>query len=202
MAWKAIVSRKATQLVGALDEQGFITYVQHERDNFLTKMEEELKDVDEELTELNKKVCRLLLQRRLLQARITSYPEVICAPQEEIVSDWKHLSNHPLVDYLERSMDDKLHVHTKDVLVSDEQGFVRHLGRFIIRIEKFTTVTVWSKYLTHPERRAHPHISKFGLVCFGNVTAEINRLLGNGSEAQVVILVLAWLAEGYDADLG
>lgn len=113
--------------------------------------------------------------------------------------DWNRMRKHPLVERM-LWVDDAVHVHTGPI-VFEHDGRRFDLGRFIIRMEAGYTPSVWAIDHKHPARAMHPHISKTGITCFGNISAALAQAAGEGRAADTLDLMLSWLQDGYDPNL-
>lgn len=113
--------------------------------------------------------------------------------------DWSRIEKMPLVERV-LWVEDAMHVRTKRIIVEYE-GVYYDFGKFMIRMALCDTPAVWALCPTHPERVAHPHISRNGIVCFGNVSVPLAQAAGEGRMADALELMMKWLVEGYDPNL-
>lgn len=201
VALEALPSFQTAPHLPVLDGENVVARSKHISGFYNQRADKKISAVYERINALKKEMNELFTSLRLLQSRRASFPEVYTPNDDDVMAEWTKLEQHPLFDYAEWSLDNCLHIHTKDVLMDSGNGEMRNVGRFVIRVAVFEGVWVWSKYLTHPKRIPHPHIGQSGSVCFGNITQEVERLIVYGTEAEISLLVLDWLGEGYDAGL-
>lgn len=199
-AWKAMVLNEfdfSRNIISSENE--FIEYQNTMYSNLEKGKSDHLEKIDKDIENCSRNLRDLILSRKLLIGDATR--DFAKISKEDSISSWEKLSNHQFIDFLEIPEDDCLHVHTKFILVPDDDGCIRNLGKFIIRIAGFGDVFIWSKCIIHPEGVPHPHISKCGSVCFGNVSLEINRLAAEYKHPELITLIMSWLVEGYEANL-
>lgn len=118
---------------------------------------------------------------------------------EAPVRDWERMQKHPLVKRI-RSVEGAIHIQTRKI-IAEHEGKYYNLGRFMIRLEFGGTPSIWSEHPTHRNRAQHPHISKTGVICFGNIAVPLTQAMGELRMADALELLLNWLCEGYDPNL-
>lgn len=201
-AWNAYVDREKDRLRvdhRSLDTVDDYQVVRSLADNaYQLELKEQIARTDREIASLSSRLVRLQLSRRDLMMRSSNSSLTIGA--QEMALEYQAIIEHPLVERLENNGDDTIWVHTKPVIVTGKDSVKRDLGSFIISVD-VTSVSVWSKRLTHQQRIPHPHINVEGTACYGNITHEINRALGENRRMDAALLVLSWLEEGYDETL-
>lgn len=132
----------------------------------------------------------------LLRPSIARVADVITDPPS-----WDEATGHPLFERM-YTAEHLLHVETKPVVVEG-----RMLDAYTLRFDTSLTNDRWNvviyntKKPLHPLAIPHPHISKHGGVCFGNVGLLIDEALINHNIPRAIKLALQWLAKGYDADI-
>lgn len=118
---------------------------------------------------------------------------------EAPVRDWERMQKHPLVKRI-RSVEGALHLETRRI-IAEHEGKYYNFGKFMLRLELGGTPSIWSEHPTHPKRAQHPHISKTGVICFGNIAVPLTQAMGELRMADALELLLDWLREGYDPNL-
>lgn len=202
VALEALPSFHTAPHLPVLGSENVVTRSNHISGFYNQRADKKISAIHEKIIALKKEMNELYMSLRVLQSRKASFPEVYASKDDDdVMAEWTKLEQHPLFDYAEWSLDNCLHIHTKDVLIDSGNGGIRNVGRFVVRVSVFEGVWIWSKYLTHPKRIPHPHIGQSGSVCFGNITQEVEWLIVYGTEVEISLLVLDWLGEGYDAGL-
>jgi hypothetical protein len=160
----------------------------------------------EEIRNLQQLADRLRRELTLVHSQLQIQLAVAKALKKEpmtidLLPFWEQLQNHPSIERITVSDDATLHYHTTPVYIEDENGALRDVGSFVIRVSDFD-VHIWSTRITHPKGISHPHIaSNENSICFGNVSSEIAKLCAESRDAEAVLLCLRWLTEGYEPTL-
>lgn len=200
LAWQEFhLAEPQPDTAALLDEKKYVSARTSLGERYGEALNEELVRIDSQIDYHMSRVRKLYIERKL-QVNIIS-GGLLGLSESAANSEWKRLQEHHLFDFIEKSTDGHLHLHTKDVCIPDGQGELRYIGRYIIRIKATKKVSIWSKILTHPKKIPHPHIGQTGSICFGNIDLEVSKLIAENRNGELFELILSWLSEGYDATL-
>ena len=173
------------------------------QDSIATMMREAQR---EEIQKLHKEAERLVRELALVHAQLKANVALMKAIElTPIVVDlpplWEQLQHNSSIECITLSHDKVLHYHTAAVYIEDDDGNLRDVGSFTIRVGDFD-VYIWSTRITHPERISHPHIqSSENSICLGNISTEVAKLCAENRKVEAVLLCLRWLTEGYEPSL-
>jgi hypothetical protein len=168
-----------------------------------TRVTQHIKSLDERIQEVEAWLSDLLQEKRtmvkLLQADFYATTYYTDETTHEL---WQALQAHPLVARV-CVVKECIQLYTREISMLDVEGVCRKIGKYCISYSRVEPdVKVWAVYSYHPQGVPHPHISKEGAVCFGNITAELRSIVHEKMQALSVFqLVLQWLTEGYDPTL-
>ncbi len=138
-------------------------------------------------------------ERRVVIATKNAIERYLTDVQANAEADWNALSAHPLIARMHQ-VNGALQIQTKTI-IADHNGRRYRLGRYCIRYSLGQRISVWPLETFHPERVAHPHISKSGIICFGNIEQALAEAAAELRSSEVITMVLRWLVEGYDPRL-
>lgn len=197
LAWNEYVRGKAAQLPTLpeiTNSQAYLERIMNPQ-NMITLLREKLGEIDEEIMQTQRELTRLLAKKAGL---ITAITGTEAREYEDIETGWERLQDSPFLDSMYEASTGTVYYHTKALIIPDTEGKERYIGRLAITIEQPYKVIVWSLDTPHPGDIPHPHVNCYGEVCFGNVTQSVAQLLAEQKEAEVIVLIMRLLAEGYD----
>jgi hypothetical protein len=199
LAWKSFgISRPEPELITSLDQ--YRVLVEAGMLTMPAMLGIKLLGIEEKIGELTEKLTDLHHEKTLILRMKDAQTEIGFARTEEISArDWERMRAHPLVSRMTLE-DEALQVETVNLCLEAE-GKRYRLGPFCIRLPLGGSVSIWSLGPTHPLRQAHPHMSKYGGLCFGNMTTAIASAMGEYRMADALDMILVWLTQGYDPGL-
>lgn len=164
-----------------------------ERD--IKQLREKLDDADERIHQAQCVLTDALAERSSLVATIAGMRNRIKYDPEQT---WEQLQAIPFLDRIVEASNGGVYYISKPLVMLDEDQTERYIGPLGLSIEQPCEILVWSIDNPHPSGVPHPHVSRYGDVCLGNVTQSVAQLMSDQKEAETAALVLRMLAEGYD----
>lgn len=199
-AWEAYLKQEPTDREALSDTQSLAAVMETWSDSFRIKAEQLIQAAEQRVKDAEREYTEALGEWKGAQLAWRVVPEfqkTLKLGHEETLAAWQQVLEHPLTDRIEE-IELGFHLMTKEVVLEHE-GKAYRLGTFGIRLDLEGHFTVWSPNPTHPENEPHPHISRDGTVCYGNVTLAIReRITVKRDYPGAMLMVLDWLAYGYE----
>ncbi len=162
------------------------------------RLESDIEVINDEIREAQERLSKCLTMKRTLLALKRGLESVFNIDPTEA---FMRLHRCEYFDYATITSDGRLHYITKPLTYECDNGDVRYLGRYGIRIQNHESIVVWSIDYPHSSGVIHPHVNAYGDICLGNVSESVYDLMLQGKETDAAILIMRLLAEGYDASL-
>ncbi len=201
-AWNAQLTAAArSELVLPISDPLGYQAVLSMMDKLLPRViEKRLTETDRQIEVLRRRYARLLSERqqfRVMQRGFVTNPYF--GPIEERTKAWKVLQSiEEFKEYAWR--ENGLQILTHPV-VHEYEGIRYVLGVYGARIELEGRVTLWCEHSFHPKGAAHPHISRQGVTCFGNIEFALREAAAEGRLSDAALLLAQWLRHGYEPHL-
>lgn len=164
----------------------------------IARLRDELADADAQIEQAQRILTDGLAKRARLVATIEG---TRARPGFDAEGVWQNLQDSPFLDAVREASNGGVYYCTKPLIMTDETGTERYVGRLAISIERPSDILVWSLDNPHIRGVPHPHVNRYGDLCLGNVTQSVSRLLAEQKEAETAVLIMRMLAEGYDRTL-
>ena len=198
-AWNAQLTAAArSELVLPISDPLGYQAVLSMMDKLLPRViEKRLTETDRHIETLRRRYARLLSDRqqfRVMQRGFVANPYF--GPIEERTKAWKVLQSiEEFSEYTWR--ENGLQIQTQPI-VHEYEGKQYVLGIYGVRMELEGRVTLWCEHSFHPKGAAHPHISKQGVVCFGNIDFALREAAAEGRLSDAALLLAQWFRSGYE----
>ncbi|MBP9669482.1 MAG: hypothetical protein KBE09_04295 [Candidatus Pacebacteria bacterium] len=170
-------------------------------DNLLpTVLAKRIADNDRYLKNLRRQYTRIVAERQQFLLMQKTFEENSCfgKPQERNTA-WRVLKGIPeFKTYTWR--EEGLQILTNHI-VQEYEGVRYLLGVYGARIELAGRVSLWCEHSFHPKGAGHPHISKQGVTCFGNIEFALGDAAAEGRFSDVALLLAQWFRSGYEPHL-
>jgi hypothetical protein len=197
--WNAIVDgfTKKARLLPIKNEQGYREVLYTIDKMLLSDVGRQLKEIDDELETLRSRYTALQIRRHSLhEVRNTWKDKPLYGPSEDRGEAWRVLAS--IKELASFSWDARTFQLKTRMIVQEYGGNLYALGTFGARLDIDGLISVWCEETLHPHGAPHPHISKHGSVCFGNIDFELRDAMAEGRISDAVTLLIRWLTSGYD----
>ena len=198
-AWNAYLEGATPVHVEPIDTvEEYINHAQKLQAKHVSAVDVIISDIDDRVRTAMRRIEELRREQLIFRAVKRGLESVASSEtrEDDLTAQFDALKANTLLARF-GYLDAAFQVETVD-LIAEHDGVHRLLGSYGIRIEYAGKVHVWALRSAHPYGIPHPHISKKGVVCFGNLTQAIVQSASEQDIPTAVGFVIRWLLEGYN----